>query len=83
MEDFNRDRIEATCFRRQTILEYMVHLWSLPVAERKKIVGLPPKRADIIPFGVAIYEAVMEHFQFAELHVSTRGLRFGALLDEP
>jgi exopolyphosphatase/guanosine-5'-triphosphate,3'-diphosphate pyrophosphatase len=61
----------------------MVHLWSLPVSERKKIVGLPPKRADIIPFGVAIYEAVMEHFQFVELHVSTRGLRFGALLDEP
>jgi exopolyphosphatase/guanosine-5'-triphosphate,3'-diphosphate pyrophosphatase len=83
MEDFNRDRIEATCFSRQTILEYMVHLWSLPVSERKKIVGLPPKRADIIPFGVAIYEAVMEHFQFVELHVSTRGLRFGALLDEP
>ena len=83
MEDFDRDRIEATCFSRQTILEYMVRLWSLSVAQRKEIVGLPPKRADIIPFGVAIYEAVMEHFQFAELHVSTRGLRFGALLDEP
>jgi exopolyphosphatase/pppGpp-phosphohydrolase len=33
--------------------------------------------------GVAIYEAVMQHFRLEELHVSTRGLRFGALLDSP
>ena len=26
--------------------------------------GLPPNRADIIPFGVAIYEAVMKQFDF-------------------
>jgi exopolyphosphatase/pppGpp-phosphohydrolase len=32
---------------------------------------------------VAIYEAVMQHFQLPELYVSTRGLRFGALLDTP
>ena len=33
--------------------------------------------------GVAIYEAVMQQFHLSELYVSTRGLRFGALLDTP
>ena len=59
------------------------HLWSLPLADRQQIVGLPKKRADVILTGAAIYEAVMEQFSFAELRVSTRGLRFAALMYLP
>jgi exopolyphosphatase/guanosine-5'-triphosphate,3'-diphosphate pyrophosphatase len=81
--DFDRDQIEGTRLSRHQLLQQMVHLWSVPLAERRKIAGLPAKRADIIPMGAAIYEAVMEHFRFDELYVSTRGLRFGALLDFP
>ena len=55
----------------------------LPLPKRKTVVGLPPNRADVIIMGVAIYEAVMQHFNLPELYVSTRGLRFGALLDTP
>lgn len=80
---FDRERIEGTRLTRQQILEYMVHLWSLPLPKRKTVVGLPPNRADVIIMGVAIYEAVMQHFNLPELYVSTRGLRFGALLDTP
>lgn len=81
MADFDRDRIDGTRLSREQILEFMVQLWSQPLAQRQNIVGLPPDRADIILMGVAIYEAVMAHFQFEDLYVSTRGLRFGALLD--
>jgi len=80
---FDREQIEGTRLTRAQVLEYMVHLWSLPIAARKQIPGLPPNRADVIIMGVAIYEAVMHHFQLPELYVSTRGLRFGALLDTP
>jgi exopolyphosphatase/guanosine-5'-triphosphate,3'-diphosphate pyrophosphatase len=80
---FDRESIEGTRLTRQQILERMVHLWSLSIAARKNIVGLPANRADIIIMGVAIYEAVMQHFKLPELYVSTRGLRFGALLDTP
>jgi exopolyphosphatase/pppGpp-phosphohydrolase len=59
----------------------MTDLWSRPLAQRKHIVGLPPSRADVILMGVAIYEAVMAHFDLGELCISTRGLRFGAVLD--
>ena len=81
LTQFTREHIDGTCLTRQGILDYMVHLWSLPLSERRKIIGLPGNRADVIIMGVAIYEAVMQHFGLQELHVSTRGLRFGALLD--
>jgi exopolyphosphatase/guanosine-5'-triphosphate,3'-diphosphate pyrophosphatase len=81
INDFDRTRLEGIRLSQRQVLEYMVQLWSVPLAERKRIPGLPPSRADVILMGVAIYEAVMRHFSLGELYVSTRGLRFGALLD--
>jgi exopolyphosphatase/guanosine-5'-triphosphate,3'-diphosphate pyrophosphatase len=57
-------------------------LWSLPLAARQQIKGLPPNRADVILSGVVIYENIMEALRLPQLRISTRGLRFGALLDE-
>jgi exopolyphosphatase/pppGpp-phosphohydrolase len=54
--------------------------WQLPLAARRHIPGLPPDRADVITTGMAIYEAIMLRFGFAELQISTRGLRYWALL---
>ena len=59
---------------------HVERLWALPLAERRNIVGLPKTRADVILSGVVIYEGVMELFGFSELRISTRGLRFAALL---
>lgn len=81
MNDFDRDRIEATRLSMDRVHWHVDHLWSLPLAARQRIVGLPPKRADVILTGVLIYEVVMEHFGFKELRVSTRGLRFAAVMD--
>jgi exopolyphosphatase/guanosine-5'-triphosphate,3'-diphosphate pyrophosphatase len=81
MPSFDRAEIEGTCLPRRLVLETMVDLWSQSLVRRKEIVGLPPSRADVILMGVAIYEAVMEHFHFEDLYVSTRGLRFGAVME--
>lgn len=81
MEEFDRDRIDGVRLSRRQILEWMVRLWSLSLTERQKIIGIPAKRADVILMGVAIYEAIMEQLDFSELYVSTRGLRFGALME--
>lgn len=83
MTEFDRDKIEGIIITRQQVKDWMVELWSLPLEKRKQIIGLPKKRADIIPLGVAIYEAVMDHFNFPSVYVSTRGLRFGAVMDQP
>ena len=80
--DYDRPRIEAARLSLARVRWHVQHLWSLPLAERQQIVGLPKKRADVILTGAPIYEAVMEQFGFAELRVSTRGLRFAAVMDE-
>ncbi len=79
--DYNRARIEATRLKRERVSWHVERLWSVPLEERKRIIGLPPNRADVILTGTAIYQAVMEHFKFDELRVSTRGLRFAAVMN--
>lgn len=81
MAGFDRDRIEAVRLSAAGVRAHVERLWSLPLAERRQIVGLPPKRADVILTGAVIYEAVMAEFGFPELRVSTRGLRFAAVME--
>jgi exopolyphosphatase/guanosine-5'-triphosphate,3'-diphosphate pyrophosphatase len=82
MADFDRAQIEATAFSRERIHAQVERLWGMPLAERRQIVGLPPKRADVILTGALIFETVMEQFGFAKLQVSTRGLRFAAVMSD-
>lgn len=81
MTGFDREKIERTRLNRDRVSHWMARLWSLPLAARRHIPGLPPNRADVILMGAAIFEAVMDHFRADELHVSTRGLRFGAVMN--
>ncbi|MEO5804223.1 MAG: hypothetical protein ABIR24_11905 [Verrucomicrobiota bacterium] len=80
LREFDREQIESA---RLTLAQVRAHVdltWNLSLEERKKIIGLPPKRADVILTGLAIYEAVMQRFGFEELRISTRGLRYAAVL---
>lgn len=81
MTDYDRERIEATRLSSRKVKGWVERLWELPLAERSNIPGLPKERADVMLTGALIYEAVMETFQFSELRVSTRGLRFAAVMD--
>ncbi len=81
LDRFDRERIESTVLSREQVTVHRKQLWSLPLAGRKEIAGLPKLRADVILTGVVIYEAVMEEFGFKQLRVSTRGLRFAAVMD--
>lgn len=81
LDRFDREKIERTTLSRETVVRWREQLWSLPLAARKEIAGLPKLRADVILTGVLIFEAVMEEFKFSELRVSTRGLRFAAVMD--
>jgi exopolyphosphatase/guanosine-5'-triphosphate,3'-diphosphate pyrophosphatase len=83
LDDFDRQRIEATCLSRARVHWHVQRLWSLPLARRQEIVGLPKKRADVILTGALICETVMDQFAISELRVSTRGLRFAAVMDAP
>jgi exopolyphosphatase/guanosine-5'-triphosphate,3'-diphosphate pyrophosphatase len=81
LEAFDRARIEATRLSAERVSWHLERLWSLPLEARKETIGLPKNRADVILMGVAVYQVVMEEFGFRELRISTRGLRFAALMD--
>ncbi len=83
LRSFERERIEGSVLTLSELREMTKRLWSLSLAERKRIVGLPSKRADVILTGVAIYVALMEQLRFDQIYVSTRGLRYAALLQQP
>jgi exopolyphosphatase/guanosine-5'-triphosphate,3'-diphosphate pyrophosphatase len=80
METFDRARIEDTVLTGKDLSGHVQALWSMPMAERQKIPGLPPNRADVILTGAAILEAIMRTFSLNEMRVSTRGLRYWALM---
>jgi exopolyphosphatase/guanosine-5'-triphosphate,3'-diphosphate pyrophosphatase len=81
LDRFDREKIEHTVLSFEQVVAHRENLWRLPLAERKEIVGLPKMRADVILAGVLIYELVMAEFGFKELRISTRGLRFAAVMD--
>ncbi len=81
MKAFDRARLEATRLTVGQVKARAQRLWNLTLEERKKIVGLPPNRADVILTGVVIYTTVMDLLGFEELCITTRGLRFAALMD--
>jgi exopolyphosphatase/guanosine-5'-triphosphate,3'-diphosphate pyrophosphatase len=81
LDRFDREKIERTILGFDQIVAHRKRLWRLPLEERKEIPGLPKLRADVILTGVLIYEMVMEEFGFKQLRVSTRGLRFAAVME--
>lgn len=56
-------------------------LCALPLAQRRRVPGINPERADIIIGGGCILQTVMETVGAASLRISDRGLREGILID--
>ncbi len=54
---------------------------SKSLEERKKIIGLQPKRADVILAGALIIKVIMEKFKRTSFIVSDKGLRHGLIYD--
>jgi exopolyphosphatase / guanosine-5'-triphosphate,3'-diphosphate pyrophosphatase len=77
---FDRQLIERTTLSIDSVRARLKSLWQIPLAERRQLPGLPPDKADVIIFGALIYAVVMESLGFSEVTISTRGLRFGALI---
>ncbi len=66
----------------RTEIERQIELYcSRSLDERRKIVGLQPKRADVILAGACIVKTVMDKLRKESLSVSDRGLRHGLLID--
>src|SRR5271167_2930084 len=78
---YDPDVIQGSVIER-TEVERQIELYcSRSLEERRAIVGLQPKRADVILAGACIVKLVMDKLGKDRLSVSDRGLRHGLLID--
>jgi exopolyphosphatase/guanosine-5'-triphosphate,3'-diphosphate pyrophosphatase len=78
---YEPDIVQGTVIER-TEIERQIELYrSRSQADRRKIVGLQPKRADVILAGACIVKTVIDKLGKDALSVSDRGLRHGLLID--
>lgn len=80
VESYERDLLERAPFTHAQVSAQLARLAALPLAHRRAVPGLPAKRADVIIFGLLIFEVAMAELGLEQLRVSTRGLRFAAIL---
>ena len=73
--------IQGSSIERAEVERQIALLCGKSLEDRRKIVGLQPKRADVILAGACIVKTVMEKLRKDKLSVSDRGLRHGLLID--
>jgi exopolyphosphatase/guanosine-5'-triphosphate,3'-diphosphate pyrophosphatase len=78
---YDPDVVQGTVLDRAE-LDRQIELYrSRGAAERRSIVGLQPKRADVILAGACVVKTVMDKLGQGSLTVSDRGLRHGLLAE--
>jgi exopolyphosphatase/guanosine-5'-triphosphate,3'-diphosphate pyrophosphatase len=78
---YDPDRVQGTVLDRAEI-DRQIELYRSKDAEgRRGIVGLQPKRAEVILAGACIVRTVMDKLRQDSLTVSDRGLRHGLLVE--
>ena len=81
MAKYDPDTIQGTVLERAEIDRQIELYRTTPLDKRAAIVGLQPKRADVILAGACIVRTVMDMLGKNELTVSDRGLRHGLLVE--
>ena len=78
---YDPDVVQGTVLDRAEIDRQIELYRTTSAEERRSIVGLQPKRADVILAGACIVGTVMDKLGRSELTVSDRGLRHGLLAE--
>jgi exopolyphosphatase/guanosine-5'-triphosphate,3'-diphosphate pyrophosphatase len=79
LDPYDPAKVHGAVMPRDEVAKVTAKLLSLDLDAHKKLPGLQPKRADVIPAGAAILQRVLERCAAGELVVSDRGIRFGLL----
>ncbi|MGD8718595.1 MAG: hypothetical protein PVH29_07210 [Candidatus Zixiibacteriota bacterium] len=77
MGEYDADEIRGRTVSAVGIASLGRRVYDMPVAERRRLAGMPPARADIFPAGALAVAAVLEALGVAEAVVSVQGVRFG------
>jgi exopolyphosphatase/guanosine-5'-triphosphate,3'-diphosphate pyrophosphatase len=79
MPAYDAARVHGSTLSLSAVEGLCAKLASLPLAERVKLPGLEPKRADVIVAGALIVRELLRRADAKETLVSDRGVRFGLL----
>ncbi len=82
MEPYDPDRVHGYRLSRTEVERALRLFGSMPLAERRKLKGLDPARADVIFAGTAILERVMSEAEVSGITVSDQGVRWGLVWRE-
>lgn len=80
MEKYNSQRVHGYLLQKERIRKVLHYLSSLNLEERKKVIGLEPRRADVIIGGIIILLSVMEREKKETMLVSESDLLDGIAL---
>ena len=81
LEEYEPERVHGYRLDRYAVEEILAHLASLPLAERREIVGLNPARAPTIVAGALILAEAMRAFDFDWIETSEADILHGAALE--
>jgi exopolyphosphatase/guanosine-5'-triphosphate,3'-diphosphate pyrophosphatase len=81
MPKYDPDRVQGSVIDRAEVDRQIERYRAVPAEARRQIVGLQPKRAEVILAGACIVLTIMDKLGQSSLSVSDRGLRHGLLID--
>jgi len=81
IEPYDAARVHRGWIDREEVALVRARLCSLPLEERRRLPGIQPRRADVLPAGAILFEAALHRLGARGAWVSDRGLRWGVLID--
>lgn len=81
LETYDAAQVHGAALTRAQVEDVANRLWAASLDERRRMKGLDPKRADVMPSGALILLGAMSAVGAGQLTVNDRGLRWGVLLD--
>ena len=81
MTEYDPDVVQGSTLTAGDIADQITDYTKKTLEERRSIIGLQPKRADVILAGACIVRVIMGKLGVRELTVSDRGLRHGLMYE--
>lgn len=79
LEHYSHSAVHGSSLSLDVVRDHVRQLQKKSLAERKRITGLEPKRADVIFAGACLIERLMSVWQHDKVIVSDQGVRYGLL----
>ncbi len=81
LREYSHSKVHGSTVSRREIERQIALYSSKTLAERRKIPGLEPKRADVILAGALLIDRIMGRFEIEKAVISDQGVRYGLLYE--